>query len=173
MSEAHGKICLIFSRNNCPEEIDVYNKSIGGRPQFKKTKAKVGPVSATKKKKNNNNKPAQESPVVTTRKRKLTQDSPAVTPPASTALTVRGRKKKKVAERASEDGSEAEAGKVPLPSGSWEDEVRSVETMTRNGDGMLLAYVSWNEGGAHSQHPALLLRRKCPMKLIDFYEAHL
>lgn len=149
-------------RDNCPDELDAYYKMIGGRPTFKKEKGK---------------EKGKDTPVSATKKRKLAQDSPSATTPASAVASDRGRKKTKVSNTTGGDGNTSEKdGDEPdeakFPSGSWEDEVKNVDTLERGDDGKLFAFIMWNDG-KRTRHFSEILKRKCPLRLIDFYEAHL
>ena len=70
-----------------------------------------------------------------------------------------------------------------LPEGLWETEVSRVcsiieESSPLLGKGAkaksknLLGLLEWNDG-AKTQHPLDTLRRKCPQRLLDYYEQHL
>jgi len=71
------------------------------------------------------------------------------------------------------------AGSPPLidrvnwqpPKGSWEDDVQAVDTIEQDKRG-LQVYLQWNNG-RKSTHPIETAKKKCPMKLLDFYEQHL
>jgi len=63
------------------------------------------------------------------------------------------------------------------PAGLWEEAVISVESVEqavdpKSGDTQLIAYVVWNDE-RKTQHPVKLLYRKCPQKMLQFYERHL
>lgn len=91
-------------------------------------------------------------------------DSPSIQPNANKRAKANGTK---------------EAAFV-LPSGSWEDQVLRVHTVLeeddpnalKKGGRTLLGLVEW-EGQRKTQHPLHVLRRRCPQKLLDYYEAHL
>jgi len=162
----HNDLLLKSRRDNCPDELDAYFKSIGGKPQFK-AKEKLAKEKPT--------------PVSSAKKRKLADDSPSATPEASTPATDgRGRKRKQTANdtpAADANGSEKNAkldenDEGNFPAGSWEHEVKSIDTLERGEDGKLWAFILWNDG-RHTKHFSETLKRKCPLKMIDFYEAHL
>ncbi|SLM36986.1 Chromo domain/shadow [Lasallia pustulata] len=79
-------------------------------------------------------------------------------------------------------GTEApEEGWKP-PEGSWEDHIQSVETVEKDDDDNLWAYVIWNHRTSEgkfirSRHPADKGERscyeKCPKKMLQFYQRHL
>nr|POF04515.1 chromo domain-containing protein 2 [Quercus suber] len=80
-----------------------------------------------------------------------------------------------------EDEDEGEAKKI-LPSGQWEAEVTRIssvleeEVPAAGGKGKmakrLTVFVLWNSG-QKTQHLMSQIRRKCPQKLLDYYEQHL
>lgn len=71
-----------------------------------------------------------------------------------------------------------------LPEGSWEDQVTRVSSIIeetspstgKNARGKstsdLLGLLEWTDG-QKTQHPLDTLRRKCPQRLLDYYEQHL
>lgn len=69
-------------------------------------------------------------------------------------------------------------GQKDLPEGSWEDQVSQVTSIVEEagkdpkGQRTLIALLEWNDG-IKTQHPLDTLRRKCPQKLLNYYEAHL
>lgn len=96
-------------------------------------------------------------------------DSPA----AETNGEKRGRK-------SAGDGTGEESFK--LPGGSWENDVIRVSSIVEETDtsvepkgkqeAALIALLEW-KSGRKTQHPMDTLRRKCPQKLLDYYEQHL
>ncbi|ORX81628.1 hypothetical protein K493DRAFT_93764 [Basidiobolus meristosporus CBS 931.73] len=54
---------------------------------------------------------------------------------------------------------------------NWENEVKEVETVERTKD-KLMIYLLWNNG-KRSVHPSDEVNKKCPQKVISFYESHL
>lgn len=64
-----------------------------------------------------------------------------------------------------------------LPAGSWEAEIQRVTSIIEEdeikGKGRaLIALVEWVDG-RKTQHKMEVLRRKCPQKLLNYYEQHL
>ncbi|KAJ8663918.1 hypothetical protein O0I10_000193 [Lichtheimia ornata] len=51
----------------------------------------------------------------------------------------------------------------------WEKEVKAVELVGPQANGGLEAVIQWNDG-KYSLHPCPLLHRKCPIKLLKYYE---
>lgn len=93
-------------------------------------------------------------------------DSPAV---EATGKKARGGRKSEV------NGTPS---KVELPAGSWETDVAKVTSIIEEdeikgkGGKMLIALVEWVDG-RKTQHKMEVLRRKCPQKLLNYYEQHL
>jgi chromobox protein 1 len=54
---------------------------------------------------------------------------------------------------------------------SWEDKVRTIQTVERINQ-QLLIRLEW-KNGRETQHPIELAHQKCPQKLIQFYESHI
>jgi chromobox protein 1 len=75
------------------------------------------------------------------------------------------------------------SGTPKLPEGSWEGLIERVHTVleeyddsskapkTKNGK-VLLGLIEWKDG-RKTQHPLAALRRRCPQKMLDYYEQHL
>ncbi|KAF3909461.1 hypothetical protein AA313_de0202982 [Arthrobotrys entomopaga] len=57
------------------------------------------------------------------------------------------------------------------PAGSWEEDVRMIETLERSGADHI-CYVQW-VNGRRSQHPLHVIYQRCPQKMLKFYESHL
>ncbi|EPY53468.1 chromodomain protein Swi6 [Schizosaccharomyces cryophilus OY26] len=54
----------------------------------------------------------------------------------------------------------------------WEDLVASIDTIERKDDGTLEIYLTW-KNGAVSHYPSTITNKKCPQKMLQFYESHL
>jgi len=150
--------------------LNKYYEEIGGKPRHgvlvdresvpaPKTVTKKEPVSSRKSKK------------------RAAEDSP----PADTSKSRRRSKgQKRIKAEDSEIGNEGEGvvvdgvkGKmVTLPSGSWEDRINSISTITKEEDGTLIATVIWDDG-THQKHTAKVLNMRCPQRMLHFYESHL
>jgi len=59
-----------------------------------------------------------------------------------------------------------------IDSEDWEEQVDEVETVERNANGELMIYLNW-KSGHKTIHLAEIVNRKCPQKIIKFYESHL
>ncbi|KAI9772371.1 MAG: hypothetical protein M1835_006275 [Candelina submexicana] len=58
------------------------------------------------------------------------------------------------------------------PAGSWEDEVMNVDTIEQTQDEGLQVFLGWNNGHK-SKHPIEVTYKRCPLKMLHFYEQHL
>lgn len=60
------------------------------------------------------------------------------------------------------------------PEGNWEDHIKSIDTIWRDGD-MLKAAVTWNTAQNYrkAEHQTHVLHKRCPQKMLKFYESHL
>lgn len=129
------------------ELLEDYHQSIGGAPE-PKSKNK-GPKA---------NKRAAESPA---------EDASA---------KKRGRK-------SAGDAANGTPKAKKLPEGSWEEHVSRVSSIIEETNPAMLkgikgrskdlfGLLEWNDG-RKTQHPLDTLRRKCPQRLLDYYESHL
>lgn len=90
----------------------------------------------------------------------------------SPAVEASGKKRRRKAEV---DGAPSE---VDLPLGSWEAHIQKVmaiiekDEVEGKGGQILVAVVEWRSG-RKTEHRMAVLRRKCPQKLLDYYEQHL
>jgi chromobox protein 1 len=127
--------------------VDEYHEKIGGAP--------IAPSSSKKK----GGKGGKRSAAA------ATLDSPAPEPKK------RGRKPMEAANGVLSKN---------LPDGLWEEDIVQIHTVLEEvkgeqqvgGDRELLALVEW-KNRSKSQHPLKVLRRKCPQRLLDYYEKHL
>lgn len=131
--------------DNCPEELETYFKSIGGKPQPPSAKQ-----ASTKK------RPASENATSTT-----SRGRPAA-----------GANKKQKTEANSSQVQNEDGTTWKAPSGSWETHIMAIDSMIRDDNGELIAFVIWNNS-QKSRHPTKLLNFRCPQKMLQFYEAHL
>ncbi|CAN8097915.1 unnamed protein product [Discula destructiva] len=58
------------------------------------------------------------------------------------------------------------------PSGSWEDHVETVDMCQDENDGSFIVYLTW-KNGKKTQHPKEVIYRRCPQKMLRFYERHI
>ncbi|KAA8910048.1 hypothetical protein FN846DRAFT_940463 [Sphaerosporella brunnea] len=67
--------------------------------------------------------------------------------------------------------AETKEGKWKPPSGNWEDQITHIDTIEKTDNG-LIAYVQWGNG-RKSQHDINVVYKKCPQRMLSFYEQHL
>ncbi|RCI15766.1 hypothetical protein L249_2755 [Ophiocordyceps polyrhachis-furcata BCC 54312] len=65
----------------------------------------------------------------------------------------------------------ASAKKWNPPAGSWEDEIESIEAFEDEGSGKLAVYLIW-KNGKKTKHDTSVIYKKCPQKMLQFYERH-
>lgn len=124
----------------------AYHKSIGGPPEAPKKGGKGKRSAST----------AFDSPV-----------------PDSSAKKTKGRQ----SDVGAANGTPA---KKTLPAGTWENDVQRVTSILeepedptqKNKSNVLIGLLEWIDG-TKTQHKMDALRRKCPQKLLDYYEQHL
>jgi len=110
-------------------------------------------------------RPVQKSPsrgVSSARKRGRNSASTAATPAKSS--------KKARTSIAIGAGSPSEAQWKP-PAGSWEEHITHIDTIEKNETG-LVCYLQW-ENGKKTQHDIHTVHKKCPQRMLAFYEQHL
>ncbi|KAH7115788.1 chromo domain-like protein [Dactylonectria estremocensis] len=57
------------------------------------------------------------------------------------------------------------------PSGSWEDEIETISACEEDDNGKLIVYLIW-KNGQKTKHEAQIIYKKCPQKMLQFYEKH-
>ncbi|PFH55388.1 hypothetical protein XA68_18437 [Ophiocordyceps unilateralis] len=57
------------------------------------------------------------------------------------------------------------------PAGSWEDEIESIDACEDEGSGRLAVYLIW-KNGRKTKHDTSVIYKKCPQKMLQFYEMH-
>ena len=98
------------------------------------------------------------------------------------ATTKRGRKsdiasastKKAKTEKKSQSRSvtpKQNEEKFTPPSGSWEDEIKAVDA-AEGAEGQVQVYLTWRNG-QKTQHPLETCYKRCPQKMLKFFESHL
>lgn len=56
------------------------------------------------------------------------------------------------------------------PSGSWEDEIETIDACEED-NGKLVVYLIW-KNGQKTKHDTQVIYRKCPQKMLQYYERH-
>ncbi|KAF5508220.1 Chromo domain-containing protein 2 [Colletotrichum fructicola] len=134
-------------KEGAAEILEEYLRAIGGREALfeQKTKAKT-----TKKR----GRPAASStPPATTKKSRRNGHPADSTPPASAVAA-------------------AKAKPWTLPSGSWEEDVESIDACQDEVSGALVIYLNW-KNGQKTKHPTEVVYKRCPQKMLRFYEKHI
>jgi len=62
-------------------------------------------------------------------------------------------------------------GEFKPPSGSWEEEVIGIDACEGN-EGSVVVYITWKTGDK-TQHPLAQVYKRCPQRMLKFYENHL
>jgi len=57
------------------------------------------------------------------------------------------------------------------PSGSWEDDVEHIDACEEQKNGKLLIFLNW-KNGKKTRHETSVIYKKCPQKMLQFYEKH-
>jgi chromobox protein 1 len=57
------------------------------------------------------------------------------------------------------------------PTGSWEELVTGIDACEGN-EGAVVVYLTW-KGGHKTQHPLAQVYKRCPQRMLKFYESHL
>ncbi|KAF6813860.1 chromo domain-containing protein [Colletotrichum sojae] len=126
--------------------LEDYLEKIGGREALFEEKSKA---KATKKR----GRPATSSTPPAGNKRSRRNGHPAdATPPAS--------------------ATNAKGTGWQLPSGSWEDDVESIDACEDEDTGALIIYLNW-KNGQKTKHSTEVVYKRCPQKMLQFYERHI
>lgn len=57
------------------------------------------------------------------------------------------------------------------PAGSWEDDIEAIDACEDEGSGKLVVYLIW-KNGQKTKHDTSTIYKKCPQKMLHFYERH-
>ncbi|ODA82380.1 hypothetical protein RJ55_00887 [Drechmeria coniospora] len=124
------------------EVLDNYFDSIGGRD----TIFEETETASRRKKRGRMSSGTAAAAATTKRARKDGRHPADSTPPATTA-------------------------KWSPPAGSWEDEIESIDACEDEGSGKLIVYLIW-KNGRKTRHDTACIYKKCPQKMLQFYERH-
>ncbi|RBQ83200.1 hypothetical protein VDGD_05590 [Verticillium dahliae] len=126
-----------------PEIIAEYYKSVGSRAMILEESRKG---KETKKR----GRPASSTPASSSKRARKSRDHPSdSTPPAS-----------------------ATANTWKPPSGSWEDDVTTIDACEDEETGKLIVYLNW-KNGQKTKHTTDVIYKRCPQKMLQFYERHI
>ncbi|KAL7938452.1 hypothetical protein V8C35DRAFT_288119 [Trichoderma chlorosporum] len=87
---------------------------------------------------------------------------------AAAATTKRSRKN---GTHPGDSAPPATAEKWSPPAGSWEDEIDTIDACEDEGSGRLVVYLVW-KNGRKTKHDTKVIYKKCPQKMLLFYERH-
>lgn len=92
--------------------------------------------------------------------------------PSGTPIATTNGKKRKSAPHP-KDGSPPAGIKKDFkpPTGSWEEDVRGIDAC-EGLNGEVMVFLSWSNGHK-TQHPLEQVYKRCPQKMLKFYESHL
>ncbi|KAJ5040906.1 uncharacterized protein L3040_005465 [Drepanopeziza brunnea f. sp. 'multigermtubi'] len=131
------------------EILDKYLSSVGGKEAilaaWEERKAEAG---TGKKGKKRGRTSAGEKTNGTKKGRKSKEHPASGTPPLS-----------------------ATSAEFKPPGGTWEDAVIAIDACEGN-DSNVVVYLTW-KGGHKTQHPLAQVYKRCPQKMLAFYESHL
>lgn len=131
---------------NAAEILQEYFKSIGGREKiFEQTTAAL--KGRKRGRQSNSATPAEKR----SRKNGNASSHPADSTPPATAK---------------------QAAEWKPPSGSWDEEVDTVDMCQDEENGTFIVYLTW-KNGKKTQHPKEVVYRRCPQKMLRFYERHI
>ncbi|KAF4998083.1 hypothetical protein FDECE_11891 [Fusarium decemcellulare] len=127
---------------NASEILEEYFERHGGREKIFEETDKA---SKTKKRRRTTN--GTPSTTSTTKRSRRTNAHPASTTPPATSK------------------------KWSPPAGSWEDEIDTIDACEDEGSGKLIVYLIW-KNGQKTKHDTQIIYKKCPQKMLQFYERH-
>ncbi|KAF5664884.1 putative chromatin-associated swi6 [Fusarium heterosporum] len=130
-------------RESAQEILDQYIEKLGGREKlFEETKT----AAKTKK------------------RRRATNGTPSTT---TTTTTKRSRREAHPAD----SEPPATTKRWSPPAGSWEDEIDTIDACEDEGSGKLIVYLIW-KNGHKTKHDVEIIYKKCPQRMLRFYERH-
>ncbi|XEV03810.1 hypothetical protein FSHL1_009097 [Fusarium sambucinum] len=132
-------------RESAQEILDKYFDKLGGREKvFEETET----ASKTKKRRRATNGGTPSTAASITKRSRRGDTHPANTTPPATSKP------------------------WSPPAGSWEDEIESIELEEDENIGKIIVYLRW-KNGKKTKHDTDVVYRKCPQKMLRFYERHL
>ncbi|KAF4972329.1 hypothetical protein FZEAL_9617 [Fusarium zealandicum] len=129
-------------QESASEALEEYLRSIGGR---EKIFEETNRAAKTKKRRRTVN--GTPSTVSTTKRSRRGDAHPSDSTPPATAK------------------------KWSPPAGSWEDEIETIDACEDEGSGKLIVYLIW-KNGQKTKHDTDIIYKKCPQKMLQFYERH-
>lgn len=130
--------------------LNEYLASVGGKEQiFAQWEEKKAEDAAKKSKKRSRASSGVDTPTNGAKKGRKSKNHPLDTTPPR---------------------SNEHVGFVP-PTGNWEEQVEGIDAC-EGADGKPIVYITWKDGNK-SQHPLAQVYKRCPQKMLKFYERHL
>ncbi|RTE72182.1 hypothetical protein BHE90_013420 [Fusarium euwallaceae] len=129
-------------QESASETLQEYFAKIGGREKIFEETEKAGKTK--KRRRTTNGTPSTTS---TAKRSRRGAAHPADTTPPTTAK------------------------KWSPPAGSWEDEIETIDACEEEGSGKLVVYLIWKNGNK-TKHDTQIIYKKCPQKMLQFYERH-
>ncbi|KAL7924630.1 hypothetical protein ACQKWADRAFT_253120 [Trichoderma austrokoningii] len=90
---------------------------------------------------------------------------------SSTAHASSTKRSRRNGTHPSESTPPATSDKWNPPAGSWEDEIDTIDACEDEGSGRLIVYLVW-KNGRKTKHDTKVIYKKCPQKMLAFYERH-
>ncbi|PHH58784.1 hypothetical protein CDD81_4583 [Ophiocordyceps australis] len=87
------------------------------------------------------------------------------------ATPASAKRSRKNGSHPSEMTPSATSKKWSPPAGSWEDEIETIDACEAEGNGKLVVYLIW-KNGRKTRHDTSVIYKKCPQKMLQFYERH-
>ncbi|GJC96636.1 Chromo domain-containing protein [Colletotrichum higginsianum IMI 349063] len=134
-------------KEGASEILEEYLRKLGGREALFEEKSK-----AKSTKKRGRPSGASSTPSATGKRSRHNGHPSESTPPAS--------------------AREAKSKAWTLPSGSWEEEVESIDACEDEESGSLIIYLNWRNG-QKTKHSKEVVYKRCPQKMLQFYERHI
>ncbi|KAH7175572.1 hypothetical protein EDB81DRAFT_12143 [Dactylonectria macrodidyma] len=129
-------------KESAQEILDLYFDQVGGREAILDETAKA---AKTKKRRRPTNGGTPNN--TTTKRSRRNGVHPAETTPPATVK------------------------KWSPPAGSWEDDIETIDACEDEGSGKLIVYLIW-KNGQKTKHETHIIYKKCPQKMLHFYERH-
>lgn len=131
-------------QDSAAEILEEYYKKFGGREAILEETEKA--AKSKKRRRSTNGTPNTSTNTSTKRSRQNGAHPKDSTPPVSTK-------------------------KWSPPAGSWEDEIDTIDACEDEGSGKLVVYLIW-KNGQKTKHDTQVIYKKCPQKMLQFYERH-
>ncbi|QUC16445.1 uncharacterized protein UV8b_00686 [Ustilaginoidea virens] len=91
--------------------------------------------------------------------------------PASNSVAATAKRARKNGTHPSETAPPATVKAWAPPAGSWEEEIDTIDACEEEANGKLVVYLVW-KNGKKTKHDTSVIYKKCPQKMLQFYERH-